>query len=142
MAPGSSLTTPVLGPDAAAAGGYGYRVTCAELTDAGASETEADAGVSETGAAGARIIDAGITDAELTALALAADPDQPLDPDAEPLTSLPGSGWSGLPAWYMPPVMMRAAPRWRAVVVVAIVAAFLLINALGLCIAYGQLGAA
>jgi hypothetical protein len=83
-----------------------------------------------------------ITDAELTSLALAADPDQPLDPDAPPLSLIAGPGWSGLPSWYMPPVMMRGASRWRTGVVVAIVAAFLLINALGLCITYGQLGAA
>ena len=83
-----------------------------------------------------------ITDAELTALALAADPDQPLDPDAAPLSLIAGPGWSGLPSWYMPPVMIRGASRWRTGVVVAIVAAFLLINALGLCITYGQLGAA
>ncbi len=83
-----------------------------------------------------------ITDAELTALALAADPDQPLDPDAAPLSLIAGPGWSGLPSWYMPPVMMRGASRWRTGVVVAIVAAFLQINALGLCITYGQLGAA
>jgi hypothetical protein len=83
-----------------------------------------------------------ITDAELTALALAADPDQPLDPDAAPLSLIADPGWSALPSWYMPPVMMRGASRWRTGVVVTLVAAFLLINALGLCITYGQLGAA
>jgi hypothetical protein len=83
-----------------------------------------------------------ITDAELTALALAADPDQPVDPHAPPFTLSLAQGWGGLPSWYMPPVMMRAGPKWRSGVAVAVIAAFLLINALGLCITYGQLGAA
>lgn len=89
-----------------------------------------------------RCDDAGFTDAELTALALAADPDQPLDADATPLDLYPGQSSRLLPLWYMPPVMMRNSPRWRTGVIVAIVSAFLLINALGLCLTYGQLGAA
>jgi hypothetical protein len=80
-----------------------------------------------------------LTDDELAALALAADPDQPLAPDAVALELHPGSAPSLLPLWYMPPVMARRGRWWRAPVVYAVIAAFLLINGLGLCITYGQL---
>lgn len=81
------------------------------------------------------------SDEELTALALAADADEPLSPDAVPLdvyTSQDGF----LPSWYMPPVMARRARRWRVPTVWVLIAAFLLIDAFGLCICYGQLVAA
>lgn len=81
------------------------------------------------------------TDDELTALALAADPDQPLSPDAVPLALYP-QPFGPLPLWYMPPVMASATRSWRMPVVLMIVAAFLLIDAFGLCITYGQLTAA
>jgi len=81
----------------------------------------------------------GFTDDELTALALAADPDLPIDEDAVPislhLTQLP----IGLPNWYMPPVMVRGCKRWRIPVVLLVVAAFLIIEGLGLCNTFGQL---
>jgi len=84
----------------------------------------------------------GLTDEELTALALAADPDEPVSPGAVPL-SLGQSQFPGpLPAWYMPPVMAGASRSWRVPVVVLIIAAFLLIDAFGLCITFGQLVAA
>ena len=80
----------------------------------------------------------GVTDEELTALALAADPDGPLDPDAVPLSfylsQLPGQ----LPEWYMPAAATRIR-RWRWPVVVAVVAALLLIAGSGLCVTYGQI---
>jgi len=83
-------------------------------------------------------LDDPITDEELTALALAADPDAPLDPDAVPLSAylaqLPGL----LPGWYMPPAMASSGNRWRTPVIVAIILAFLLIEAWGLCSTYGQ----
>jgi hypothetical protein len=79
-----------------------------------------------------------ITDEELAALALAADPDQPLDPDAVPLSTylaqLPGL----LPAWYMAPATASSGSKWRATVIVAIIVAFVLIEAWGLCSTYGQ----
>jgi hypothetical protein len=86
--------------------------------------------------------DVGFTDEELTVLALAADPDQPVDAGARPFDLYSGRSSNFLPMWYMPPVMMRGSRGWRTGVIVAIVSAFLLINALGLCITYGQLGAA
>jgi hypothetical protein len=81
----------------------------------------------------------GFTDAELTALALAADPDAPLEEDAVPLTSYADQSGGALPEWYMPPVRARRGRRWRTAVVLAIVAAFLVIEAVGLCSTYGQL---
>jgi hypothetical protein len=85
-----------------------------------------------------------ITDEELTALALAADPDQPLDGDAVPLSvylsQLPGLGpVSGLlPGWYMPPAMASRGSKWRTSIILAIIVAFLMIEAWGLCSTYGQ----
>lgn len=80
-----------------------------------------------------------ITDAELEALALAADPDTDLADDAVPLWDLGRVGESLLPEWYMPSPMAR--PRrltgWRRRVVIALVISFLLIDAAGLCSTYG-----
>ena len=75
-----------------------------------------------------------ITDEELEAEALAADPDAPIDVDAEPFGA-PADGL--LPAWYMPingPV--RRSPG-RRFAVVGIIAALLVVNAAGLCVTYG-----
>ncbi len=85
---------------------------------------------------------AGFTDDELTALALAADPDAPLAADAVALPLYPDEPFGALPAWYMPPAMARVAGGWRRVAVFAIIAGFLVIDAFGLCITYGQLVAA
>ena len=82
---------------------------------------------------------AGITDEELTALALAADPDAPLGEDAVPLPLYPDEPFGALPAWYMPPAMARVTGGWRRVAIFAIIAGFLVIDAFGLCITYGQL---
>lgn len=78
-------------------------------------------------------------DEELTALALAADPDEPLSPDAVPLSLYPPQFAGALPLWYMPPVTAGVTRSWRMPVVLVLVAAFLLIDAFGLCITYGQL---
>jgi hypothetical protein len=83
-----------------------------------------------------------ITDDELTALALAADPDAPLGDDAVALPLYPDEPFGALPAWYMPPAMARVAGGWKRVAVFAIIAGFLVIDAFGLCITYGQLVAA
>jgi hypothetical protein len=81
-----------------------------------------------------------LSDAELTALALAADPHAPLSDDAVPLSVHLAQFAGALPQWYMPAAMTRSGHRWRLPVVVAIISAFLLIEALGLCNTYGQLG--
>jgi hypothetical protein len=82
-----------------------------------------------------------VSDEELTALALAADPDMPVDSDAPSLADLVGPGTGGLlPAWYMPGVAgSRRLSAWRRSVALVIVAAFLLITAYGLCNTYGDM---
>ena len=81
-----------------------------------------------------------LTDAELTALALAADPDAPISADAVPFTlHMAQFAGAALPGWYMAPAVARGGRRWRLPVVLAIVSAFVLIEALGLCNTFGQL---
>jgi hypothetical protein len=46
---------------------------------------------------------------------------------------------AALPQWYMAPATSRSGHRWRTPVVVTIIAAFVLIEALGLCNTFGQL---
>ena len=83
-----------------------------------------------------------LSDQELTALALAADPDAPLPDDAVPIGIHLARLGSSLPSWYMPPAVARGGRRWKTPFVVAIVTAFLLIDALGLCNTYGILSLA
>lgn len=79
------------------------------------------------------------TDAELTALALAADPDQPLDSDAVPLSEYLSNQPVGLlPEWYMAPVMTRHIRRVPQLIVMVVIGAFVIIEAVGLCSTYGQ----
>jgi hypothetical protein len=79
------------------------------------------------------------SDEELAVLALAADPDAPLGEDAVPLSVYLGQISDLLPQWYMPTAMARPGKGWRTPVVLVIVAAFLTIEALGLCSTFGQL---
>ena len=81
-----------------------------------------------------------LTEDELEALALAADPSAPLAEDAVPIGVHLAQFAGALPQWYMPPVMGNRGGRWRTPVVVAVISAFLLIEALGLCNTYGTLG--
>jgi hypothetical protein len=83
-------------------------------------------------------LDDPITDEELTALALAADPAVALDSTAVPLSVYLSQIPSMLPGWYMPPAMAGTGNRWRTPVILAIVFAFLMIEAYGLCSTYGQ----
>lgn len=77
-----------------------------------------------------------ITDEELTALALAADPDAEVDDDAVPFDA--GEPTSDLlPAWYMPAAHSGGARRRHRVVVVTVIAALLIVNGAGLCVTYG-----
>jgi hypothetical protein len=82
-----------------------------------------------------------ISDDELTALALAADPRAPLDPDAVPWRE---SAWQRglLPDWYMPRPMAAGRGRGTRIVVYTVVAGFLVIGAFGLCITSGFLSLA
>jgi len=83
-----------------------------------------------------------LSDQELTALALAADPAAPLPDDAVPIGIHLAQFGASLPLWYMPPAMSRGGRRWKTPFVLAIVSAFLLIDALGLCNTYGILSLA
>ncbi|MGQ0802657.1 MAG: hypothetical protein ACT4PI_02155 [Actinomycetota bacterium] len=81
-------------------------------------------------------------DDELTALALAADPDPVVDDAAVCLSNLLGSPATRLlPEWYMPAPMGPSRPvrGWRRGVVLLVVASLLMITAAGLCNTYGQL---
>jgi hypothetical protein len=82
-----------------------------------------------------------LTDDELAALALAADPDTPVDDDAVPLSELTGAHADGpLPEWYMPAAAGgRLLTGWRRLPPVLVVGSLLAINACGLCITYGKL---
>jgi hypothetical protein len=83
----------------------------------------------------------GISDEELTALALAANPDAPLDLDAVPWRA--GMLQLGLlPDWYMPRPIATGRGRGTRIVIYAVVAGFLVIGAFGLCITSGFLSLA
>jgi hypothetical protein len=77
-----------------------------------------------------------VTDEELTALALAADPDAPLDEAATPFDA-GEEACDLLPSWYMPSLAVRRVGRTRRVVVAAVVGALLVISGAGLCVTYG-----
>jgi hypothetical protein len=86
-------------------------------------------------------VEAAIDDDELTALALAADPDAPLPDDAVNLWELDREGDDPLlPSWYMPTPMAggRRLRGWRRRVALLLVVAFVLIDAYGLCSTYGD----
>jgi hypothetical protein len=78
-----------------------------------------------------------VTGDELEALALAADPTAPLPDDAVPYDQVLGATPSLLPDWYLGRAATAHASRWRRPVVLAVIAAFLLIDAGGLCSTYG-----
>ena len=84
-------------------------------------------------------VSGGFTDEELTALALASDPNAPIGEDAVPLSAYLSLLPSLLPQWYMPTAMARPGKGWRVPVVLTIVTAFVAIEALGLCSTFGQL---
>ena len=80
-----------------------------------------------------------LTDDELGAEAVAADPDPDLD-GALPFASVIGDddADAALPSWYMPAPMFGARLLgWRRGVVFTFVFALLLIEAFGLCTTYG-----
>lgn len=79
-----------------------------------------------------------VSDAELAAEALAADPDPCLD-GALPFDRVTGTETdSDLPAWYMPPPMVGSRLfGWRRSVALTFVASLLVIEAAGLCTTFG-----
>ena len=81
-----------------------------------------------------------LTDEELAAMAMAADPDAGLAPDAVPWS--PGQDDDGvtlLPSWYMPMPRTRARGSWPQAVAAVVVVGFLVIGSCGLCITSGFL---
>jgi hypothetical protein len=79
-----------------------------------------------------------IDDDELAMLALAADPDAVVPDDAVPFHALAGGPLELLPGWYMAASAGGAALRpWQRWTVGVLVAAFVLINAAGMCSTYG-----
>jgi hypothetical protein len=87
-----------------------------------------------------------VTDDELTALALAADLDTVVGDDALSVWDVLGDpdnkGVGLLPEWYMPTAIAGFSverKRWHRPVAILLIASFLIIDALGLCITYGQL---
>ena len=86
-------------------------------------------------------MDHGLTDDELTELALAADPDAPLAADAPSYWEVMAPGAVGLlPEWYMPSTFGAGRLRrgWRRRVAILLIVAFLAIDAYGLCSTYGR----
>jgi hypothetical protein len=82
-----------------------------------------------------------VGDDELSALALAADPDVEVPADAVPFDVLTRTAADGpLPTWYMPAAVGGRLSGWRRIPPTLVVASLLVINASGLCITYGKLG--
>jgi len=84
-----------------------------------------------------------ITDDELCAEALSADPEAAVAADAVSIWDVVDQGPQPLPQWYMPAPMGGSLWGWRRHFarfnVALIIASFLAINAYGLCNTYGQL---
>jgi hypothetical protein len=78
-------------------------------------------------------------DAELEALAIAADPAAPIDLDAEPYYFGQGFNPNALPTWYMPSPMAARRGAGTKAVVISIVAGMMVVCAFGLCITSGFL---
>lgn len=95
--------------------------------------------IGDVGPNGGESLEQGFTDAELTELALAADPGAPIDDDAVPVAVYLAQEPGLLPSWYMPSPMTRHSRGWQVPVVLVIVAAFVIIEAFGLCSTFGQL---
>lgn len=78
-----------------------------------------------------------VTDEELTTLALSADPHPVVDPRVAPWRPAVDAVSGLLPEWYMPaPAGTRRGTPTRVTIGV-LIASFVVINALGLCITYG-----
>jgi hypothetical protein len=76
---------------------------------------------------------------ELSALALAADPDTEVPDDAVPFDLRHGDEDGLLPAWYFPVPAARQVRGWRRPAVLLVAGSFLLVSACGLCCTYGAL---
>ncbi len=88
------------------------------------------------------VFDLSFTDEELTAFALAADRDQSIPDDAVPFRIDRASFGDLLPDWYMPAPGSYRGGRIRAMVGAVVILSLVLVNAVGLCVTYGQLAVA
>ena len=78
-----------------------------------------------------------ISDEDLEAMALAADPDVVVDDDAVPFLIDRPAGPDLLPEWYMPvPQNTKRTPA-RMLGAATIIGALVLVNGAGLCVTYG-----
>ena len=77
-----------------------------------------------------------ISDEELTALAMAADPDAPIPDDAVPFAPTGDDTLALLPSWYMPAPKQRPG-RGRRIVFAALVCSLLVANVVGFCVTNG-----
>lgn len=80
-----------------------------------------------------------ISDEELTSLALAADPNVPVDPNAIAWNWGSELGQNLLPEWYMPRPMASRRGRGTRMTVVTVVISLVVICAFGLCVTSGFL---
>jgi hypothetical protein len=80
--------------------------------------------------------DVELTDDELTAEALAADPDAAIDADAIPFDTGAGAGMALLPQWYMPAPSLRRS-RGRVLVLGIVAASLAAGNVVGFCVTFG-----
>jgi hypothetical protein len=78
-----------------------------------------------------------VSDEELIAEALAADPDATIGEGAIPLQLSADSEPGLLPDWYMPGRVSRVRGRARRWLLGGIVMGLLVINGVGLCVTYG-----
>ena len=83
-----------------------------------------------------------IGDDELAALALSADPNAPIEPDAVPWDGLMLHRSGLLPDWYMPTPAALRSGRLPRVLVITLIVGFVAINAFGLCITSGFISVA
>jgi hypothetical protein len=89
------------------------------------------------------VSDAHVSDDELAALALAADPEPDVSADAVSVWEVlePSDDTQLLPEWYQPTAMRRSVllHGWRRRVVLVTIIAFVAIDAFGLCSTYGHI---
>ena len=81
--------------------------------------------------------DEAITDDDLIALALAADADRPIGPEAVPISLCSDATPGLLPEWYMPRPMSAGHGRLRRFLLGGVVVILIVVNGAGLCVTYG-----